>query len=227
MDNDNSNNSNSINSDRSQLAIAHASAMEWVQSPSPTVWRKRFEHIGEAEKGLVTSLVRYDAGSQFPSHGHPEGEELFILEGTFSDEHGDFPAGSYLLNPRGFEHAPFSRAGCTLFVKLRQYGGERHVAVDTNQAEWRAHAVAGVEVVPLYRSDDSPEEIKLVRIAAGARIPTVEFPAGEEIFVLSGSFEDEHGRYGKYSWVRYPAGSAHAPHTAEGCTLYVKKGHLG
>ena len=66
-----------------------------------------------------------------------------------------------------------------------------------------------------------------LRVAAGVRLPTVEFPGGEEIFVMSGSFEDEHGRYGKYSWVRYPAGGEHAPHTAEGCTLYVKKGHLG
>lgn len=217
-----------VNSDRSQLAIAHAPAMDWVQSPTPTVWRKRFEHVGDPEKGLVTSLVRFDAGSEFPLHGHPEGEEFLVLEGTFSDEYGDYHAGSFLLNPVGFTHAPFSREGCILFVKLRQYPGpgKRHIHVDSNRDSWQPHTLPGVSVLPLYESEDSPEQIRLVRVAAGARIPTVEFPAGEEIFVLSGAYEDEHGRYGKHSWVRYPAGSAHTPRTEVGCTWYVKKGHL-
>ena len=53
-----------------------------------------------------------------------------MLDGVFSDEHGDWPAGSYLLNPEGFRHAPFSREGCLLFVKLRQFPGldRNHVA---------------------------------------------------------------------------------------------------
>jgi anti-sigma factor ChrR (cupin superfamily) len=43
-----------------------------------------------------------------------------VLEGTFSDEQGDYPAGSYVRNPVGSRHAPFSREGCTIFVKLHQ-----------------------------------------------------------------------------------------------------------
>ena len=46
-----------------------------------------------------------------------------MLDGVFSDQHGDFPAGSFLLNPDGIRHAPGSVAGCVLFVKLRQYPG--------------------------------------------------------------------------------------------------------
>ncbi|MCH7887928.1 MAG: cupin domain-containing protein, partial [Proteobacteria bacterium] len=33
------------------------------------------------------------------------------LEGVFSDVHGDYPAGTYLLNPEGFSHGPFSEHG--------------------------------------------------------------------------------------------------------------------
>jgi hypothetical protein len=55
---------------------------------------------------------------------HPEGEEIFVIEGTFSDHLGDAHAGTHLLNPEGFSHAPHSEPGCTILVKLRQYGGE-------------------------------------------------------------------------------------------------------
>ena len=221
--------STGINSDRSRLAIAHTASMDWQASPSPTVWRKRLELVGDREKGMVTSVVRYDANSQFASHGHPAGEEFLVLEGVFSDEYGDYPAGSYVLNPPGFSHAPFSREGCQIFVKLRQYPGanRRKMQVDTNATGWQMHPVAGVEVLPLYAEAGHPEEMRLVRLAAGARVPTVAFPKGEEIFVLHGGFTDEHGSYGKGSWVRYPAGSSHTPTTEDGCTLYVKKGHLG
>lgn len=219
---------NNINSDRRQLAIMHTTNMDWQPSPTPTVWRKRLEHIGDSEKGLVTSVVRFNAGSRFPRHGHPDGEELLILDGTFSDEYGDYPPGTFLLNPRGFEHEPFSHDGCTLFVKLRQYPGvgRRHVRVDSQNCVWHTHDIAGVEFLTLYQDPDHPEQIRLLRFAPRARIPPVAFPGGEEIFVIDGQFADEHGQYQRGSWVRYPAGSGHTPHTDEGCTLYVKKGHL-
>jgi anti-sigma factor ChrR (cupin superfamily) len=50
---------------------------------------------------------------------------------------------------------------------------------------------------------------------------------GEEILVLDGTFEDEHGAYPKGSWLRSPPLSRHAPFSREGCTILVKTGHLG
>ena len=64
-------------------------------------------------------MVRFDPGARFPRHAHPDGEEILVLDGVFSDETGDYPAGSHLLNPDGTSHAPWSGLGCTLFVKLR------------------------------------------------------------------------------------------------------------
>jgi anti-sigma factor ChrR (cupin superfamily) len=49
---------------------------------------------------------------------------------------------------------------------------------------------------------------------------------GEEIFVVDGVFEDEHGRYPKGFWLRSPHMSAHKPFSVEGCTILVKTGHL-
>ena len=112
----------SLNGDIGVRACMDTASMTWQPSPSGTVWRKRLHLVGGAESGQVTSVVRYEPGSSFPAHDHPDGEEILVLEGVFSDEHGDWPAGTYLLNPEGFRHAPFSREGCRLFVKLRQYG---------------------------------------------------------------------------------------------------------
>ena len=44
-----------------------------------------------------------------------------MLEGVFSNEHGHYPPGSYLRNPPGTTHTPFSEPGCVIFVKLWQF----------------------------------------------------------------------------------------------------------
>lgn len=216
-----------VNADFSKRVVMETERMDWEESPSPTVWRKRLD-LAAGEFGRVTSLVRYDPGASFHGHGHPEGEEILVLEGVFSDQHGNYPAGTYLLNPPGFVHGPFSRQGCTLFVKLYQYsgGGREHVVIDSHAAAWEPGSAPGVEVLPLYRHAAFPEAVRLVRFAPGAALPPHDLPGGEEIFVLEGSFEDEEGRYPKGAWLRNPPGSRHAPGSPEGCRLYVKSGHL-
>ena len=110
-----------LNADSSIAAVVHSSTTDWQSSPSSTVGRKRFHLVGEAESGQVTSLVQCGPRASFPAHPHPWGEDILVLSGIFSDETGDTPKGSYLLNPEGFTHAPYSKAGCWLLVKLEQY----------------------------------------------------------------------------------------------------------
>jgi anti-sigma factor ChrR (cupin superfamily) len=81
-----------------------------------------------------------------------------------------------------------------------------------------------VQVMPLY--EHGTERVRLVRLAAGARLPRRADPGGEELFVLEGACADEHGRYPKGTWLRTPPGGAHALASDEGCILYVKTGHL-
>jgi len=208
--------------------ILHADELPWVQSPTPSVWRKRLEHSGPVESGRVTSIVRYDAGSTFPLHPHPEGEEILVLEGVFSDEHGDYPAGTFLLHAEGFSHAPFSQQGCLLFVKLRQAPGERGtVRVDSqcfapNSEAWRPAGRAGVERIPLYADPRFAERKHLTKVAAGVRVGPISFPDGEEILVLDGEFSDEYCSYRRHSWLRFPPGGEHTLSTERGCTLYVQ-----
>ncbi len=212
-----------INPDFDRRVVIDTNALEWQSSPSPTVWRKRLYLDGAEEAGLVTSIVRYDADSAFPVHDHPDGEEIFVLDGTFSDEHGDYPAGSYLLNPEGHRHAPFSDNGCVLFVKLRQYAGpdRAHITLDTGALPWRPGPAEGVAVKPLYAQDGYPERIRLLRIEAGAGPFPHDHARGEETFVLDGAFEDEHGSYPAGTWIREPPGSRHAPRSTDGAVLLV------
>ncbi len=198
--------------------------MEWTPSPSGTVWRKRVHLVGAPESGQVTSIVRYDSRSSFPAHDHPEGEEILVLEGVFSDEHGDWPAGTYLLNPEGFRHAPFSEEGCVLFVKLRQFPGRdrEHHVIDTNALEWQATTSEGLEHKPLYDQRGYSDTVRLERWAAGRERDAVSYEQGAEIFVLDGEFQDEDGRYAAGSWLRLPQGHVHRAHTQVGCVLYVK-----
>lgn len=220
--------SEDLNADFSMPAFAHTGDMEWEASPSSGVWRKRLDLVGGAETGRVTSVVRYDADASFPIHDHPGGEEILVLDGVFSDEHGDYPQGTFMLNPEGFRHAPFSREGCVLYVKLRQFAGNdrRHVNVPTQNMDWAAKT-PGVSIKELYNQADYPEHIYLLRLDPDTIIPHHEHPAGREAFVLDGEAEDEFGRYKKGSWVRLPPGSSHSLSSKTGATLYVKANGLG
>ena len=83
-----------INGDLSARVAVDTAAMDWTPSPSGTVWRKRVHLVGPPESGQVTSVVRYEPSSDFHVHEHPDGEEILVLDGVFSDDHGDWPAGT-------------------------------------------------------------------------------------------------------------------------------------
>lgn len=48
---------------------------------------------------IVYKKVRYDANSQFNEHGHPDGEEILVLEGSWQGEvtEVDFQWGGSML----------------------------------------------------------------------------------------------------------------------------------
>ena len=217
-----------INGDLSVRAIVDTNRMEWTASPSGSVWRKRVHLVGSPESGQVTSVVRYDPESSFLAHDHPEGEEILVLEGVFSDEHGDWPAGTYLLNPEGFRHAPFSKTGCVLFVKLKQFPGQdrRHVVIDTRSIDWKATLIPLVERKALYQQAGFSDVMCIERWQPNADVGIVSYEQGVEMFVLDGEFSDDAGIYQAGCWLRLPAGSKHQPKSPSGCTLYVKESGL-
>ena len=205
------------------LAIA-TSEMEWMSSPSPHVLRKPLEREGK-ESGHTTSVVQYLPNSSFKEHSHPLGEEIFVLEGVFSDEHGDYPKGTYLRNPPGSKHSPFSKEGCVILVKLNQFQSDdlKQVVIQTDQEGW-SPGHGNLRVMPLHTF--GTESTALVKWPAGEKfIPHTHF-GGEEIFVLSGEFKDEHGVYPQGCWLRSRHLSQHHPWVDEETVIFVKTGHL-
>lgn len=213
-----------LNMDFSQSVVVDTAAADWVPSPRAGVWRKPLARE-EAERGHATSIVRYDPGARFHRHEHPGGEEILVLEGVFSDETGDFGAGTYFRNPEGFSHAPFSDEGCVILVKLHQFqpGDDAHIVVDTANTPWQA-GIGGLQVMPLHSFEG--ESTALVRWPAGEVFQPHGHFGGEEILVLEGEFIDEHGRYPKGSWLRSPHGSRHHPRVEQETVIWVKTGHL-
>jgi anti-sigma factor ChrR (cupin superfamily) len=213
-----------LNMDFNERVVIDTAQQEWVASPMSGVWRKPLARE-EAERGHATSIVRYEAGARFSPHDHPLGEEILVLEGVFSDETGDYPAGTYFRNPEGFRHAPFSEEGCKLLVKLHQFqtGDTEHVVIDTTSAAFQPGA-GNLQVLPLHQHGS--EQVSLVRWPAGERFQEHSHFGGEEIYIISGALEDEDGRYPAGTWIRSPHLSQHFPFVAEETLIWVKVGHL-
>jgi anti-sigma factor ChrR (cupin superfamily) len=213
-----------LNMQFEQRVVIKTNDSTWQSSPASGVWRKPLARE-DAERGHATSIVRYDSGASFTRHGHPLGEEILVLEGTFSDEHGDFGAGTYFRNPSGSSHAPFSRAGCVLLVKLHQFLPDdlAQVCVDTSRASWLPGR-GSVKVMPLH--EFAGERVALVKWPAGEHSQAHVHTGGAEIFVLSGELKDEHGAYPRGTWVRTPPMSEHCPYVDRETVIWVKTGHL-
>jgi anti-sigma factor ChrR (cupin superfamily) len=214
-----------INADLHQRVVIDSHNVAWQPSPLPGVERRPLERMA-AESGRATSIVRYAAGSSFKAHEHPLGEEIFVLQGTFADEHGVYPAGTWLKNPPGSRHAPSSPDGCLLFVKLCHMtdADTNSECIDTLQGQWLPGQVEGLSVLPLDSVGST--HTSLVRWAPGTHFALHRHMGGEEILVLEGVFQDEFGVYPAGTWIRSPDGSVHKPFSEAGCLIYVKVGHL-
>src|SRR5258705_11773106 len=194
-----------LNADFHRRVAVHAAEFPWTASPIAGIERRMLDRIGGAV-ARATSLVRYAPGSRFSPHTHDGGEEFFVLEGTFSDEHGDFPAGCYIRNPPTSRHTPGSEGGCTIFVKLWQFAldDRTEVRLDTGELAFcPAPDRPGLELMPLFA--DAREEVRLERWAPNSEI-LLPVPRGLELLVLAGAFAEGGESFKPQSWLRLPPG---------------------
>lgn len=211
--------------DFSRFEVVDTFALPEVPSPSPGIHRRMIERDG-GEVARATSIVRYEPGRRFASHTHERGEEILVLSGTFADEHGVYPAGTYVRNPAGTVHTPFTDDGCVLFVKLRHMDptDRQRVVLDTRGGSWSAGAVAGLSNMLLAAF--GTERTVLVRWAPGTQVPPHTHSSVEETLVLEGELQDEANRYPAGTWFRAPLGSRHAPASPGGALILIKVGHV-
>jgi len=195
----------------------HAAELDWVPSPTGGIDRRMLFRVG-GEKARATSIVRYAPRSRFPHHQHPGGEEILVLEGTFQDESGDFPAGSYIRNPPGTGHAPGSDEGCVIFVKLWQF------RADDNEPVTRQPESGDAPLLTLF--DNGHERVGLQRWEAGDSIEITN-SEGLELLVISGSFSDDQEEFRELSWLRLPGGQHLLARAGDqGARIWFKSGPL-
>jgi len=215
-----------INPDFTQRIVIHTPELDWQESPMKGVHRRMLDRIGD-EIARATSIVRYAPNSKFSPHVHTGGEEFIVLEGVFQDEHGDFPAGSYIRNPPESRHTPGSDEGCIIFVKLWQFDLEDRTHVRTNIHKLGSVNDASrtnVKVSTLFC--DQRETVRLEHWEADSTV-SVDASDGAEILVLSGSFTQGEDTLKTLSWIRVPPSSSFSASTGnEGARVWVKTGHL-
>jgi anti-sigma factor ChrR (cupin superfamily) len=111
-----------LNMDFAKRVVVESARQHWTPSRSETVWRKPLEREA-AESGRTSSIVRFGASSYFPEHAHPLGEEILVLSGEFRDEHGRYPAGTWIRSPHLSQHHPFVDAPTLIWVKVGHLPG--------------------------------------------------------------------------------------------------------
>lgn len=215
-----------IHADFSQPAMVVAGNQEWVRSPENGVDRIMLDRIG-AEVARATSIVRYAPGSKFSRHEHPKGEEFLVLEGVFSDEHGNYPTGTYVRNPPGSGHSPFSKDGCRILVKLRQFDPAdlAPVVIDSGDAGlWQCDEAGLTSYLKLHEFDT--ENVQMLRLPKGSDYSLAVGEGGVEVLVISGSISFEGKKLSDESWLRLPTGTNMLLLANSATTLWMKSGHL-
>ncbi|NND89925.1 MAG: cupin [Granulosicoccus sp.] len=215
-----------INADFSRRSLLHTPDIQWQDSPMQGVRRRILDRVGN-ELARATSIVSYAPASHFPAHAHPGGEEFIVLEGVFQDEHGDYPAGTYVRNPPESSHTPRSDEGCLIFVKLWQFDKDdrHHVVSDMNKVLLQIDASRpGTRMHTLF--ENSRESVRLESWEPGADV-VLDTSGGAELLILDGAFTDAGEKLEKLSWLRIPInGTFSATPGPQGARVWVKTGHL-
>jgi hypothetical protein len=89
--------------------------LDWRQGLVPGL------KVTSLHQGLTkhTALVRWAPDTRFNPHTHVGGEEILVLDGVFRDEHGTYPAGTWIRSPHMSNHRPFTGPeGATILVKV-------------------------------------------------------------------------------------------------------------
>lgn len=233
-----------IHADFSQRVVDYEADAIWLPSPALGIDRRMLDRVG-AEVARATSVVRYNAATRFDPHVHGGGEEILVLDGVFSDQSGDYPAGSYLRHPAGSAHAPFSIGGCTLLVKLWQFVPEDQQTLRVFTHAFGEQQTGHLNTINLQpceawheREDSADVMILSLHCYGGIKTELQCWPAhtpiqmldhagGFDAYVLEGVWHDQQHCYPIGTWIRLPVGSQQQAFTQDqGALLYVKMGHL-
>ncbi len=211
-----------INENLDKRAWLAPEDFQWQPSPLPGVDRVMLDRVGD-EVAVATSLVRYAPKAYFDPHGHALGEEFIVLDGVFSDEHGDYPAGTYIRNPPGTSHKPFSEPGCVIWVKLRQFSEQDLTPLTTQLWESDGPRIKSAAEREIYSFDH--EQVSVVTVPAGERFAFNANFHVRELLVLQGevTWQQEQTRtFKQWGWIRIDPGQPLRVNAVTDAVLFSK-----
>jgi len=237
-----------LNSNFNLFTSTNFSPTKYIPSPSNGVNRFLLDRIG-TEQARATTIVQFAPHCTFPKHTHIGGEEFVVLEGTFCDEYGSFPKGTYVRNPIGSAHAPYVEGdGCVIMVKLLQMAddvGEGTAPLYVHFDDERKESTEYGSALNMYCNDQTGERVQMCWVQPNTLFPVDDYAVigGEELFVIQGSLqlggggegEDENDEYVKWGWLRFPPLTTPPPPPLHhnklkagknGAQIYRKTGHL-
>ena len=193
----------SINADVLKKVVMHSRTGSWVKDKS-----KKFDvmylDLLDTVKPVATMLVRMPPSSMLAPQKLLGGKEVFVLEGTFQDERGSYPVGSYMRFPPGCSQEAYSDGGCLLFVKTWQFDKDdkNYVNIDTSVSKpYRPKGRHGVHMQHVY--SDAREDVRIERWDPNHRLK-INQCNGLEVVVLDGEFFEPSTSYRQHSWLRIP-----------------------
>ena len=204
-----------MNHDYEQRAFVDTNTIQWQEVETKDILKKILA-IKDKEE---TSFIKLNEGSFLNQSEKINSVEIFVIEGTYINEYGEHPKGTYLRLPKENEALAKSNDGCVIFRKTNFFTDTKERIIDTNKEEW-LQGQGNLEVMPLY------EQTALVKWPKDEKFTPHKHWGGEEIVVLEGTFIDEHGEYPKNSWLRSPHLSEHFPYVNEETIIFVKTGHI-
>ena len=99
--------------DLSQNLVSDAGKREWKSMCEGV---ETCTLLKDPERDFSVMLLRYEPGASAPRHGHPEGEQFYVISGTIVDEQGRYGPGTFVNRPPTSEHTPSSPDGALVLV---------------------------------------------------------------------------------------------------------------
>ena len=204
-----------MNSNYDQKVFVDTKTLKWEAMSAKGVFKKLLSSKDDTQ----TALIKLEENTVFSHVPQSNSVEIFVLEGTYINEFGEFSQGTYLRLPKEDESLVKSIDGCMVFRKINYFDDNQTMIVDTSSSQWLS-GHGNLEVLPLH------QQTALVKWPKNEKFAPHKHWGGEEIFVLKGVFMDEHGQYPQASWIRSPHLSIHFPYVEEETIIFVKTGHL-
>lgn len=94
--------------------VTSASNMSWQQSGSKGFLLKPL--FEDQDSPMRTWLMKVESGAYVEMHSHNELEQIYVIEGTFYDQNGQYKAGDYIIRAAGVPHTAGSEEGALVLL---------------------------------------------------------------------------------------------------------------